>query len=290
MAEKPKKNTAKKGVSPRPRRKRKDGLIIVPEKGIIAHWYFQGRNRILIIIGAILFLVLVIRWIGIKEPDKPQPAPQAAKPVQPKPEPAISGDVKSAPGGLPVTAGNPPRIVKLKLLPVSPRKGDELVVQAQAAVDGNSETFVDFIYQWSVNGDIVHAETGPTLKNMLVKGDRVSVVITPEAGGVRGIPLTQTAKIGNSYPVVKSECADVKVKGTNYGCRIQAEDPDGDTLVYTLLKGPKNMTIDRNTGVITGEYQQTDAGKHILSISVKDSDNAEVVIDIPLELGFGKGK
>ncbi|MBI5047321.1 MAG: hypothetical protein HZB54_00015 [Deltaproteobacteria bacterium] len=289
MAKKLKKNTVKKGSSPRG--KKKDGLIIVPEGGIIAHWYLQGRNLILIIIGAVLFLVFVVfvmQRIEIKEPDKPQPAPQAAKPVQPKPESAISGDVKNATQGLPAKAGNTPRIVKLKLLPVSPRKGGTLIVQAQAVVDGNSEAPVDFIYEWSINDNLINTETGPTLKNMFKKGDRVSVVITPEAGGVRGIPLTQTAKIGNSHPVVKSELADVKVKGNSYGGRVQAEDPDGDTLVYTLLKGPKNMTIDRLTGVITGEYQQTDAGKHILSISVKDSDNAEVVLDIPLELGFGR--
>lgn len=197
-------------------------------------------------------------------------------------------DIKSAPGGLPARAEKPPRIVKLKLLPASPRKGDTLIVQAQAVVAGNSEATVDFVYQWSVNGSLLNFETGPTLKNLFVKGDRISVSITPKDGGVSGIPLTQTAKIGNSPPVVKSELADVTVKGNGYSCKVQAEDPDGDALVYSLLKGPKNMTIEPSTGVIAGEYQEDDAGMHTLSISVKDSDNAEVVLDIPLQLGSSK--
>jgi len=286
MAEKPKKNIAKKG--PAPRTKKKGGLIIVPEQGITAPWYLQGRNLILIVIGVILLLVFVKQWTGTKEPDKPQPAPQIIQPVQPKPELAISGGVKRAPEGLLLTAKKTPRIVKLKLLPLSPRKGDTLIVQAQAVMDGNREAPVDFIYKWSVNESLLNFETVPALKNAFVKGDRISVSITPKAGGVTGIPLTQTVKIGNSPPVVKAELADVTVKGNSYGGRVQAEDPDGDVLVYTLLKGPKKMTIGPSTGVIAGEYQETDAGMHTLSISVKDSDNAEVVLDIPLQLGFSK--
>lgn len=286
MAEKTKKNTAKKG--PAPQTKKKGALIIVPEQGITAPWYLQGRNLILIIIGVILLLVFVKQWIGTKEPGKPQPAPQVALSVQPKPELAISGGVKSAPEGLPLTAKKLPRLVKLKLLPVSPRKGDTLIVQAQAVVAGNSEATIDFVYQWSVNESLLNFETGPALKNVFVKGDRISVSITPKTGGVIGIPLTQTAKIGNSPPVVKAELADVTVKGNSYGGRVQAEDPDGDILAYTLLKGPKKTTIEPTTGVIAGEYQEGDAGMHMLSISVKDSDNAEVVLDIPLQLGFSK--
>jgi hypothetical protein len=200
----------------------------------------------------------------------------------------VPGGAHSAIEGLPVRSEDPPRIVKLKLLPVSPRKGDELVVQAVA--DGKGEGSVEFLYQWSVNDSLINTERGPTLKNVFAKGDRVSVVVTPEAAGVSGIPSTHTVVIGNSPPVVKSELVDVKVQGNSYSCRVQAEDPDGDPLVYTLLKGPAGMTIDRNTGVITGVYQQADTGMHTLSISVKDTGNAEVVLTAPLKLGsVGKG-
>lgn len=205
------------------------------------------------------------------------PAPPAA---------AVSAPVVPAadPGAPQGQAKNTPGIVLLNVLPLFPRKADELTVQVEAA--GNAGAPVYFSYQWSVNDNPLIFETSPSLKNAFVSRDRVTVEIIPEAMGVRGMPVTKTVIIGNTPPVVKAELGDVTVEGKRYTCRVQAEDPDGGPLVYTILDGPKSMTIDGHTGVITGEYQQADAGKHTLSVSVKDADNAEVVLTVPFQLGF----
>ena len=179
--------------------------------------------------------------------------------------------------------GMVPRIIKAKLMPANPRKGDELRVEA--AADGNADSIT---YQWSVNGSPEYGERGPSLKAPLVKGDSVAVVITPERGNVQGPPVTQSAIVKNSPPVVRNEFADVQVSGKTYRARVQAEDADGDKLTYGLLKGPKDMQLDPATGVITWTFQQADAGTHALSISVRDSDKAEVVLDISITIGFGR--
>jgi len=182
-------------------------------------------------------------------------------------------------------AVKPPRIVSLKLLPALPRKGDELHVEAKA--ESNSDASVTFSYQWSVNGEILYGEDGPDLKVPLVKGDKVVVAITPEASGVQGMSLTQATTIGNSPPVVSSSLTDVTITGNHYSAKIQAEDPDGDQLTYALIEGPKGMTVDQRTGEIAWDFQTADTGMHTLSISVKDSDNAEIILQLPLKLEFG---
>lgn len=195
--------------------------------------------------------------------------------------PVVQGD---APAAAPISEKNPPAVVLLNVLPLSPRKADELTVQVSAG--GDADTPVYYSYQWSVNEKPLIFETSPTLKNAFVSRDRVTVEITPEALGVRGTPAIKTVIIGNTPPVVKTELGEVTIKGNSFTCRVQAEDPDGGPLVYTLLEGPKSAAIDRTTGVISGEYQQADAGMHKLSVSIKDADNAEVVLTVPFQLGF----
>lgn len=252
----------------------------------------MGNHTIAVLAAAgltcLLFLTGCDRPGRTVAPQTPQPATADEQRLAEKrassdeasrvPEPP-AGTVASPPE----KAGALPRVVKAKLTPANPRKGDELRVEA--AADGNAD---GILYQWSVNGSPVFAERGPSLKAPLVKGDSVRVVITPERGNVQGPPVTQSAIVKNSPPTVRNEFADVQVSGTSYRSRVQAEDADGDALTYGLLKGPKNMQLDPATGVITWTFQQTDAGTHALSISVRDSDKAEVVLDISITIGFGR--
>jgi Bacterial Ig domain len=221
---------------------------------------------------------------GCKNSDKavPPPAPQAA----------VSNDASSSggPGGIGEQtrdAAKLPRIMSSKLLPASPRKGDELRVEAEA--DKNTDGPVTFRYQWSVNGNILLAEDGPILKVPLSKGDKVSVVITPETADISGAPLIQSTIIGNSPPVASGTLADVTIAGNHFSGKIQAEDPDGDPLAYALLQGPKGLTVNQQTGEIAWDFRPEDAGIHTISVSVKDSENAEIILSLPLKVEFGKG-
>ncbi len=228
-----------------------------------------------------LFLVTVCVCVFFSACENSNKAVRTPAPKPVSSQVASSHDVE----GKASEAVKPPRIVSLKLLPVSPRKGDELHVEVEA--ERNSDAPVTFSYQWSVNGDILNTEDGPNLKMPFVKGDKVVVTITPEEAGVQGVPLIQTTIIGNSPPVVSPALTDATIAGNHYSGKIQAQDPDGDPLTYTLLEGPKGMTVNQKTGVITWDFQPEDAGMHTLSISVKDNDNAEVIMSLPLKLEFG---
>ncbi len=236
----------------------------------------MGYRPLTIFLGAVF--VCVVLFHACENSDK------AGMKLAPQP---VTSQVSSSHDdeGKSNAAVKPPRIVNLKLLPALPRKGDELHVEVVAERNGDSP--VTFRYQWSVNGNILYAENGPNLKVPFVKGDRVVVAITPEADGIQGMTLTQMTVIGNSPPVVSPTLADVTIAGNHYSGKIQAQDPDGDPLTYTLLEGPKGMTVNQRTGEITWDFQPEDAGMHTISISVKDSDNAEMILSLPLKLEFG---
>jgi len=178
-----------------------------------------------------------------------------------------------------------PRILSNTVLPVTPKKGDELTVKAIAAEHRAGQ--VEFVYRWAVNGAAVAGAYGPTLKMPLVKGDRVSVTIIPEVAGMQGQQLVRTAVIGNSPPAVQNTFLDSAVLKNHFTARISANDPDGDPLTYRLLKGPKTLVVNENTGEVSWDFQPSDAGTHQVSISVRDSDNAEVILNVPLRLASG---
>ena len=177
-----------------------------------------------------------------------------------------------------------PCITTLRLLPAAPRAGDEML--AAAEVDQSDKGPTTLLYEWSVNGQRIPAATGPRFKGLFVKGDRVSVVITPERAGVRGMPLLQTAVIQNSPPLVQTDLGDTSLEQNHYRCRVVARDPDGDVLLFRLVKGPKTIKIDPRTGELEGDFSRSDAGAHNLTVSVKDGDGAEVLLKVPVMIGF----
>ena len=176
-------------------------------------------------------------------------------------------------------------VTELALKPAVPHRGDVIEVRAESNDTSGS---VEFGYRWSVNDDEVFAATDPVLKTTLKKGDTVSVHVTPMLGGVEGLPASRSVQVVNSPPSVKPDFADIQIKGNGYSFRVQAEDPDGDKLTYSLLSAPSGMMIDPATGVISGEYSEAIAGNQKVKVSVKDSDNAEVQVEIPINIGFSK--
>jgi hypothetical protein len=58
--------------------------------------------------------------------------------------------------------------------------------------------------------------------------------------------------------------------GRPYTYDADATDPDGDTLKYSLVSGPRNVTFDTETGVITWLPVLVDLGVHSLTLRVAD--------------------
>jgi hypothetical protein len=55
-----------------------------------------------------------------------------------------------------------------------------------------------------------------------------------------------------------------------YAYQVEASDPDGDTLTYSLVKGPPGMEIDGETGLIEWWVTSKELGPHEVIVEVSD--------------------
>jgi len=70
-----------------------------------------------------------------------------------------------------------------------------------------------------------------------------------------------------------------------YQPRIEAEDPDGDLLTFTISGQPDGMSISPDTGTISWRPSAADIGQHTFSITVDDgrggTDTREYTVGVP---------
>ncbi|MCB2206020.1 putative Ig domain-containing protein [bacterium] len=84
-------------------------------------------------------------------------------------------------------------------------------------------------------------------------------------------PLHGTIVVGessNRSPEITSEPEDRAVVGEQYSYRIQAQDPDGDQLEYSLIEGPAFLSFDAASGTISGTPAAT--GRHDVVMRASD--------------------
>jgi len=167
----------------------------------------------------------------------------------------------------------PPRIVAMKFNPAHPKKGDKISIDVRTDdPDGDDVTLQ---YEWSVNGKWLEGQNTDTLDIPLKKGDIITVRITPFDGKQWGSSITNMVTVKNSHPVVEPYLKDVFIKGNICYARVEAVDPDGDDLRFSIVKGPTGVNIDSNTGVLSWDMKQTTSPVNNINISIIDSDGAE---------------
>jgi hypothetical protein len=74
----------------------------------------------------------------------------------------------------------------------------------------------------------------------------------------------------NSAPVIESNAVTTATEGALYIYGVEATDPEGDTLTYSLTAGPTGMTINSSTGVINWTPTEAQIGEHDVEIEVSD--------------------
>ncbi len=186
-----------------------------------------------------------------------------------------------------VIANIPPKIQSARLLPGTPRKGDDLHVEIKT-FDGDGDN-VTVDYEWFVNGENIPQQVldNPAVLNgdLIKRGYRVSVKITPFDGETKGRAIILETLVANSPPVVSDEL-ETEFNGSIYSAKINASDPDGDRLTYTLKQAPEGMTVDPETGVITWLVTPDDEGEHDITVSIKDGHGGEIILPFTTAIGF----
>ncbi|MBU4047306.1 putative Ig domain-containing protein, partial [bacterium] len=73
-----------------------------------------------------------------------------------------------------------------------------------------------------------------------------------------------------SAPVIESTPITTAKEGVAYTYAVEATDPNGDTLTYSLTTGPDGMTINSTTGVISWTPIEEQIGENEVEIEVSD--------------------
>ena len=76
----------------------------------------------------------------------------------------------------------------------------------------------------------------------------------------------------NQSPTITSTPITTATVAAAYAYNVNATDPDGDTLTYSLTTNPTGMTIDSTTGVINWTPTSTQIGDHDLTVEVSDGE------------------
>ena len=101
-------------------------------------------------------------------------------------------------------------------------------------------------------------------------GPNAVTVVTTNTGGASASQSFAIVVLVNQPPVINSTAPATITAGLTYRYDVQARDPNGDPLTYTLVAGPSGMSID-SMGRVTWPAGIADVGTHHVSIAVADN-------------------
>ncbi|RYX83627.1 tandem-95 repeat protein [bacterium] len=190
-----------------------------------------------------------------------------------------------------VTDVNEAPSAKVTLSPSTPTTNALL----QATVTG-SDTDGDtltYSYQWKKGDTILASEKASTLNLSKVgngdKGDKISVLVTPNDGNLAGSVATATVTIANSIPTMAAKTfagrESLKLSGTIVG-----QDADKETLTYSLVKAPRSGSLQLQTnGSFTYTPKANWNGSDSFQARVTDGSRASAIAVFTLNIGATNG-
>jgi len=105
----------------------------------------------------------------------------------------------------------------------------------------------------------------------IAEDQTVTVVVTDGAGLSDSKTFTIVVGTANYAPVINSIPGATITAGENFTYTVEATDPDGDTLAYSISTNPSvNMTIISTTGVIN--WTSTTIGTFEITVEVSDGE------------------
>lgn len=164
---------------------------------------------------------------------------------------------------------SPPVIVSLKLSPrvVYPGTTVSVLVEGRDA----EEEEIEFYYRWHVNGEFLADEEQDELDTTgFNKEDLVTAFVTPFDGEITGKEvMSPSLLISNRPPEITSAPIGSIVDGV-FIYEVEASDPDGDELKFSLESAPAGMKIDSSSGKVDWEIPFDAKGPFTIKVVVSD--------------------
>jgi len=115
--------------------------------------------------------------------------------------------------------------------------------------------------------------------------------VVVEAVDIKGGKVAQSFNISvliatvpmNNPPTIITTPVASAIKGSVYSYDLQASDPDGDAIVYSLVSKPYGMTINSSTGNIT--WKPSTTGSYKVSVNATDNKGAYTTQSYTLTVG-----
>jgi hypothetical protein len=148
-----------------------------------------------------------------------------------------------------------PGMASVSLSPATVYTNDTLTATVSAS-DADSDT-LSYTYLWKVNGSTV-AATGSTLSGVswFVRGDSVTVTVTPSDGTVSGAAMTSSAKtVSNSAPTATTAVIlpDPATTSDALTCALtDYADVDGDSAATTYVWRVNGTSVGTGASLSTG--------------------------------------
>ncbi len=104
-----------------------------------------------------------------------------------------------------------------------------------------------------------------------------TVSVAVDVADIHGNSASQTFDIlvaqvvRNKEPIIASRAVFKARIGAEYRYDVEALDPEGDTLAFSLVESPTGMQIDSQTGLITWTPTAGQAGAHIVRVAASDT-------------------
>jgi hypothetical protein len=180
---------------------------------------------------------------------------------------------------------SPPKVLSVPFADPYIHRGVDIVAEPQEMdVDGDPVTFR---FLWKVNGSEVFGNDSPVLSGeKFHKGDHISLVVVPADDEGEGVPFNGSDFTVPNTPPVFVSSPSLEFNARVYTYEVQAEDPDGDKLTYSLESAPTEMSIDAETGRINWELKPEYSGEHRIRIVAQDDEGMKASQEFTLSLSI----
>ncbi len=185
-----------------------------------------------------------------------------------------------------MTAVNhPPRVTSVDVQPKSFYSGIDLTASAEGSDQGND--LVGFKYRWFVNDQHVVVFDDATLTgDQFYRGDRLSLeVVAYDTEGDGRAFRTADVIVPNGPPSIVSSPPGEGNAG-RYEYLVQAVDPDGDEITYSLEESPVDMSIDPGSGLLIWPIKAENVGVYSFRVVASDPEGMKSSQEYTLNLSL----
>jgi len=208
----------------------------------------------------------------------------------------VAGDgiAESEPKRATATVANQrPRLLGISITPAGVIIPGETIVVTPEAVDPDGDE-LEYDYSWTVNGEAQVIDFWDPQDHFstagLRQGDRIEVtVVARDRRGAQSRPLASGAiDLRAAAPEILS--APAGYDGGTFRYSLEARDPQGGRLRFSLRKGPEGMRVDPDRGEVFWSPAPNQTGIHPVEIVVENSGGIRAIQAFELEVSMGAAK